>query len=195
MRWLQARKAQTKHEDSHSREAIRRVEQLINSIPADLLARRAMECGQYARALFHLEPHAAKMRDNAKADPDETTRLMSELQFIYTQIDEPDGLEGISASLGVVDLNQQILSHRKAGRWSQAQSWYEIQLAEEPGNVDAQLDLLNCLKESGQYGKMNMATSIYMLFLYNCGAANQLHLLCRCFTELRGRHQDNTNHD
>ncbi|KAI6601117.1 hypothetical protein MCOR14_004531 [Pyricularia oryzae] len=151
MRWLQARKAQTKHEDSHSREAIRRVEQLINSIPADLLARRAMECGQYARALFHLEPHAAKMRDNAKADPDETTRLMSELQFIYTQIDEPDGLEGISASLGVVDLNQQILSHRKAGRWSQAQSWYEIQLAEEPGNVDAQLDLLNCLKESGQY--------------------------------------------
>ncbi|KAL8413730.1 hypothetical protein RB594_005107 [Gaeumannomyces avenae] len=157
-RWLQMRKVQiTSQRDARQREPaapspeIKRVEQLIKAIPADLIARRAMDCGQYARALFNLEPHATKMRNNPEADKEETNRLLSELQYIYTQIDEPDGLEGISARLGVVDLNQQILSHRKAGRWSQAQAWYELRLAEEPNNVEVQLDLLTCLKESGQY--------------------------------------------
>lgn len=120
-----------------------------------------MDCGQYARALFNLEPHATKMRNNPKADKEETTRLLSELQYIYTQIDEPDGLEGISARLGVVDLNQQILSHRKAGRWSQAQAWYELRLAEEPNNVEVQLDLLTCLKESGQYGEWSSSAAVW----------------------------------
>jgi serine/threonine-protein kinase ATR len=88
-----------------------------------------------------------------KGDEGERKRLLNQLQEIYTQIDEPDGLEGISARLQVLDVNQQILGHKKAGRWSAAQTWYEIKLAEEPNNVDTQVDLLTCLKQSGQHGK------------------------------------------
>jgi serine/threonine-protein kinase ATR len=79
--------------------------------------------------------------------------LLERLQDIYTQIDEPDGIEGISAHLHVLDIDQQILAHRKAGRWTAAQSWYEIKLAEEPYNINTQLNLLTCLKESGQHGE------------------------------------------
>ncbi len=89
----------------------------------------------------------------AKEDRPKIPHLLSELQQIYTQIDEPDGLEGISAQLAVLDLNQQVLSHRKAGRWTAVQSWCEMRLAEAPDNIDAQVDLLTCLKESGQHGK------------------------------------------
>ena len=78
---------------------------------------------------------------------------MVQLQDIYTQIDEPDGIEGISAHLHVLDIDQQILAHRKAGRWTAAQSWYEIKLAETPDDMDVQVNLLTCLKESGQHGK------------------------------------------
>ncbi|RQM07136.1 hypothetical protein DH86_00003467, partial [Scytalidium sp. 3C] len=77
--------------------------------------------------------------------------LLERLQEIYTQIDEPDGIEGISAHLPVLNIEQQILGHRKAGRWSAAQSWYEIKLAENPKDYEAQSSLLTCLKESGQH--------------------------------------------
>lgn len=79
--------------------------------------------------------------------------LYERLQEIYTQIDEPDGIEGISAHLQVLNIDQQILEHRKAGRWTAAQSWYEILLTEKPKDLDVQFNLLTCLKESGQHGK------------------------------------------
>lgn len=110
-----------------------------------------MDCKAYSRALFHLEQHIRQVQEKTK-DPKETSRLLERLQDIYAQIDEPDGLDGIAAHLQVLSINQQMLSHRKAGRWTAAQTWYEIQLAEHPSNMDIRLDLLTCLKESGQHG-------------------------------------------
>uniref|UniRef100_A0A0D2XGS3 non-specific serine/threonine protein kinase n=1 Tax=Fusarium oxysporum (strain Fo5176) TaxID=660025 RepID=A0A0D2XGS3_FUSOF len=80
--------------------------------------------------------------EQRKKEPGERTRLLQKLQDIYANVDEPDGLDGISAHLQVLDINQQILSHRKAGRWTAVQSWYEMQLAENPVNTDIQIDLL-----------------------------------------------------
>lgn len=81
--------------------------------------------------------------------------MLEHLQDIYTQIDEPDGIEGISAHLHVLNIDQQILEHRKAGRWTAAQSWYELQLSEKPDDTDVKANLLTCLKESGQYGRQH----------------------------------------
>ena len=120
-------------------------------LPAEVIARRAVECKSYSRALFYWEQHIRQVREINKS-VDTSNTLLERLQDIYTQIDEPDGIEGISAHLHVLDIDQQILGHRKAGRWTAAQSWYEIQLAENPGNVDVQVNLLTCLKESGQHG-------------------------------------------
>ncbi|KIN07972.1 hypothetical protein OIDMADRAFT_111112 [Oidiodendron maius Zn] len=128
--------------------------QLVNSflklIPAETIAQRAVECKSYSRALFYWEQHIRNIREQTK-DNDIINNLLSRLQDIYTQIDEPDGIEGLSAHLHVLDIDQQILGHQKAGRWTTAQSWYEIKLTEDPDNVDIQANLLSCLKKSGQH--------------------------------------------
>ncbi|KAK5172495.1 hypothetical protein LTR04_000014, partial [Oleoguttula sp. CCFEE 6159] len=132
------------------------VERVLSGIPAEVIARRAVECGSYARALFHWEQYVRQQKkiasDRGEAANEEF--LYQRLQDIYTQIDEPDGIEGISTHLHVLDPDQQVLDHRKAGRWTAAQSWYELELATKPDDVDAQMNLLTCLRESGQFNAL-----------------------------------------
>ncbi|KAJ4386405.1 serine/threonine-protein kinase M1 [Gnomoniopsis smithogilvyi] len=149
LRWLQLKKSVAPRRSDEANTLL--IQERLDAIPAELLSQRAIECKQFARALFHLEPHILRQKEMLGDETDSVQQALNSLQHVYTQIDEPDGLEGVSANLKVIDLNQQILSHRKAGRWSRAQTWCEVQLAEDPTNVDVQLDLLTCLKESGQY--------------------------------------------
>ena len=134
---------------------IQSVESVLALIPADVMSRRAVECKSFSRALFHWEQFIRQQRgeDGKKDQAVNLESLYERLQDIYTQIDEPDGVEGISAHLQVLNIDQQILEHRKAGRWTAAQSWYEILLTEKPNDIDVQFNLLTCLKESGQHGK------------------------------------------
>ncbi|KAI0125275.1 phosphatidylinositol 3 [Xylariales sp. AK1849] len=149
MRWLHAQRSKS-NQTPKDAAAMHKVQSVLDSIPPELISQRAVDCKAFSRALFHLEQHIRQVEEQKKSG-EERERLLQRLQDIYTQIDEPDGLEGISAHLHVLDINQQILSHRKAGRWTAAQTWYEIKLAENPDNVDVQIDLLTCLKESGQH--------------------------------------------
>jgi serine/threonine-protein kinase ATR len=80
--------------------------------------------------------------------------MYDRLQEIYTQIEEPDGLEGIAAHLPLVTEDQQAIHHAKAGRWTAAQAWYELQLAEYPGDTPLQHGLLQCLRETGQFAPL-----------------------------------------
>ncbi|KAL2269062.1 hypothetical protein VTJ83DRAFT_3908 [Remersonia thermophila] len=148
MRWLQVKRSQQGLKERDLK-WIRWVEGLISSLDPELISQRAVDCNEYARALFFLEPHIQSREK--KADKEEKDRLLQSLQSIYTQVDDPDGLEGVSAHLQHVTLDQQALNHRKAGRWTAAQTWYEIRLAECPDDADIQIDLLTCLKESGQH--------------------------------------------
>jgi len=147
MTWLQVKKSQ-QNLSPRGKAWINRVEETLTFLDPEVISQRAIDCNEYARALFFLEPHMQAVTEIKDADG---LRLIQTLQHIYTQIDDPDGLEGLSAHLQNVDLNHQALNHRKAGRWTAAQTWYEIQLAEQPDSVDVQLDLLACLKESGQH--------------------------------------------
>jgi serine/threonine-protein kinase ATR len=133
---------------------ISRVEGILQLIPAEVISRRAVECGSYARALFHWEQYIRQQQQvKPKQWLSEKDDMLQHLQMIYAQIDEPDSIEGISAHLRVLNPEQQIIEDRKAGRWTAAQSWYEIALAEKPNDAETQINLLTCLKESGQYGK------------------------------------------
>lgn len=151
MRFLQLKRTHRLSKADENNLAL--IEKRLNSIPPELVSQRAIDCKQYARALFHLEPHILHQQEKYGDDAENIQQALDSLQHVYAHIDEPDGLEGVSANLKVIDLKQQILSHRKAGRWSRAQTWCEVQLAEDPHNIDVQIDLLTCLKESGQYGK------------------------------------------
>lgn len=132
---------------------IQRIEKVLNMFPAEVISRRAVECKSYARALFHWEQYIRQHKNPKNPTKVENMEpLYERLQDIYTQIDEPDGIEGISAHLQVLNIDQQILEHRKAGRWTAAQSWYELLLTEKPNDLDVQFNLLTSLKESGQHG-------------------------------------------
>ena len=133
---------------------IQRAECIFTGIPAKTISRRAIECKSYARALFHWEQYIRQEKTRLTADVPEKhlEPLYKRLQDIYTQIDEPDGIEGITAHLQVLDIDQQILEHQKAGRLTAAQSWYELCLAEKPNDLNVQFDLMLSLKESGQHG-------------------------------------------
>ncbi|KAJ8130697.1 hypothetical protein O1611_g2932 [Lasiodiplodia mahajangana] len=149
MRWVHLRRLAPNLSPKDTA-SIEKVTEYLASFPAESISERAMDCSAYSRALFHLEQHIRQV-DEAKDSTHDRTRLVQQVQDIYTQIDEPDGLEGISAHLPLLDIEQQVLSHRKAGRWTAAQTWYEIKLAKEPDNVDVRIDLLTCLRESGQH--------------------------------------------
>ncbi|RDA91201.1 hypothetical protein CP533_4836 [Ophiocordyceps camponoti-saundersi (nom. inval.)] len=152
MRWIQAKRSKGRLA-AGDKENLSSIQGILDEIPAELIAQRAIDCNEFARALFHLEQHAQKL-EQSKREPDDRVHLLERLQHIYANIDEPDGLEGISAHLPALDIKQQILSHKKAGRWSTAQTWYEMQLAEKPDDVDLQLDLLQCFKQAGQHGAL-----------------------------------------
>ncbi|POS87854.1 hypothetical protein EPUL_000219 [Erysiphe pulchra] len=128
---------------------IPRIQSVVNMISPEIVSDRAVDCKSYSRALFYWEQHIRDIRDSDKRNETKTA-LFQRLQDIYNQIDEPDGIEGISAHLHVLDIDQQILGHRHAGRWTAVQSWYEIKFAEQPNDINVQLNLLTCLKESGQ---------------------------------------------
>jgi serine/threonine-protein kinase ATR len=127
---------------------IQSVDSVLEQIAPDVLARRALECQSYSRALFHWEQHIRNITQN-KVENIESE--LQRLQDIYAQIDEPDGIEGLSTQIHVLDIEQQVLEHKKAGRWTAAQSWYEMELVAHPDDTDVQKNLMMCLKESGQY--------------------------------------------
>lgn len=153
-------------EEMNSIKQISRVEGILQMVPAEVISRRAVECGSYARALFHWEQYY-RQQQQVKGKGKEwflgKDDMLEHLQMIYAQIDEPDSIEGISAHLKVLNPEQQIIEDRKAGRWTAAQSWYEIALAEKPQDTDTQINLLTCLKESGQHGKCSRSDGEILL--------------------------------
>jgi serine/threonine-protein kinase ATR len=135
---------------------IETIERFLATIPADLVATRAMECGTYARALFNWEQYIRQSRPLIPlASGDAVSDEMNDrLIDIYSQIDEPDGLEGISAHLTILSDEQQATLHARSGRWTAAQAWYELQLAERPFDEELQTSLLQCLRETGRYAPL-----------------------------------------
>ncbi|KHJ35348.1 putative protein kinase rad3 [Erysiphe necator] len=147
-RWIQEKRNKNSR-NSIDDDSISRIQSVTNMISPEIISDRAVDCKSYSRALFYWEQHIRDIRNNDKRQETKTA-LFERLQDIYNQIDEPDGIEGISAHLHVLDIDQQILGHRHAGRWTAVQSWYEIKFAEQPNDINIQLNLLTCLKESGQ---------------------------------------------
>ncbi|KAK6518484.1 serine/threonine-protein kinase M1, variant 2 [Arthrobotrys conoides] len=127
--------------------SIASVEDLLSKLPPKLIGERSIQCQSYSRALFYWEQYMRKCR----SEQANMETLYTQMQSIYSEIDEPDGIEGISTKLSVVNIEQQILEHRKAGRWLAVQSWYEHLLKERPTDIDLQYGLLSSLKESGQH--------------------------------------------
>ncbi|KAL0053239.1 hypothetical protein WJX82_003001 [Trebouxia sp. C0006] len=107
------------------------VHQLLASIPQDLLAQAAAQCGAHARALLHYETHL-RSKEGGGLNPVAHKNIyysddeVSFLQEVYGKLEEPDGLAGLlRLRQGPPRLQDQLLAAEKAGSWSEALALHE----------------------------------------------------------------------
>ncbi|KAF2673965.1 hypothetical protein BT63DRAFT_422071 [Microthyrium microscopicum] len=127
---------------------ISQVQRIFDSVPQNVTALRAFICENLPRSVYHYEQHMKSM------DMEDVDFEFQQLQLIYEEIKEPDGVDGISSKLRLLDVAQQVVDHKQAGRWTAALTYFDLAVREYPEDTDLQLDLLCCLKASGQYNTL-----------------------------------------
>ncbi|KAJ1032614.1 hypothetical protein NDA16_000637 [Ustilago loliicola] len=129
------------------------VESIMRRISQELLAQASLQCKAYSRALLNFELRVRSMRSEGKGDHD-LQGYYENMHRIYAHLDEPDGMEGISTRVISPSLEHQIREHESTGRWTSAQSCWEVELQQRPDDPDLHLGLLRCLRNLGHYDTM-----------------------------------------
>jgi len=132
-------------------EQIVAVDGILLNLDSSLMANAAFRCKAYARALMNFEQQIllVKEREGSEAT---LTEYYEKMHEIYANIDEPDGMEGISSLIVSPTLEHQIRQHESTGNWTSAQSCWEVKLQQSPDEVDLHIGLLRCLRNLGHYG-------------------------------------------
>ncbi|KZT05577.1 uncharacterized protein LAESUDRAFT_655532 [Laetiporus sulphureus 93-53] len=160
--WVQAVRQElssTKPENKRTRanvalneaeEQLLKIDSILSSIDSALMAKAAFQCKAYARSLVNYERQiltlqAGDVQHAALQDH------LERLHEIYAHLDEPDGMEGVSTFILSPSLEHQIRQHESIGRWTSAQSCWEVRLQHSPDNLDFHLGLLRCLRNLGHY--------------------------------------------
>lgn len=128
------------------------VERLLASIPQELQAQAAQRCRSHARALLNFERRLLGLRGRSGADPRQVNDQFERLHEIYAELEEPDGMEGISTQLIDPSTMHRIREHESTGKWTSAQSCWEVELQSNPDNLEYHTGLLKCLRNLGHYG-------------------------------------------
>ncbi|KAI1796128.1 hypothetical protein LXA43DRAFT_880633 [Ganoderma leucocontextum] len=134
-------------------EALLRVDSVLASMDQGLMAKAAFQCRAYARSLMNLEQQIMTMRERHASHYDLQDHY-ERLHEMYAHLDQPDGMEGISTMILSPSLEHQIRQHESTGRWTSAQSCWEVRLQHEPDNLDYHLGLLRCLRNLGHYDSL-----------------------------------------
>jgi serine/threonine-protein kinase ATR len=144
------RKSGKRHEMEQALAPVRLVEQMFRSLPQDSVANAALNSKSFARALLNYEKILFTLRP--RTDLLQLQPYYEKLHHIYAELNEPDGMVGVSASILSPSLQHQIREHEMTGRWTSAQSCWEVQLQLEPDSPESHIGLLRCLRNLGHYG-------------------------------------------
>lgn len=140
-----------------------KVDMALGGIPQILLGEAALTCKAYARSLLNFESHIVALR----RDPSDDAKLQNyyeNLHECYAALDEPDGMEGISTKIMSPSILHQIREHESTGRWTSAQSCWEVKLQQTPEDPANHLGLLRCLRNLGHYGQKTFVCICSALF-------------------------------
>lgn len=151
-----ARRTVNSYDDQESR--LIHIDSILSSINEDLMANAAFSCKAYARALMMFEMQIVSVREREPG-----AKLQSHyerLHEIYANLDEPDGMEGLSSLINFPSLEHQIREHESTGRWTSAQSCWEVKIQRAPDDVSLHVGLLRCLRNLGHYGETGSACSL-----------------------------------
>ncbi|KAI0268140.1 hypothetical protein BC834DRAFT_678146 [Gloeopeniophorella convolvens] len=127
-----------------------RIDSVLSNINQDLMAKAAFQCKAYARSLMSFERHIASLQGRQDSNA-EVQACYERLHEIYCNIDEPDGMEGVSTLILSPSLEHQIRQHESTGKWTSAQSCWELRLQQSPDSLDYHIGLLRCLRNLGHY--------------------------------------------
>ena len=131
-----------------------RVDSILSSIDQDLIAKAAFQCKSYARSLMNFEKQIVSLKSREPFRNDMHV-YYERLHEIYANLDEPDGMEGVSASITLPSIEHQIREHESTGKWTSAQSCWEVRLQQSPDQLEYHMGLLRCLRNLGHFGKIN----------------------------------------
>ncbi|GMK55487.1 hypothetical protein CspeluHIS016_0205430 [Cutaneotrichosporon spelunceum] len=145
-KWLRLARAD-KRRSSH----VLPVEKLLAGIDTELAANAALKARAYARSLRNFEERIIYLRQRNKQSDSDLQPYFESLHEIYAELDEPDGMEGVSTAVVSPTLELQIREHESTGRWASAQSCWELRLQPSPDDLSLNLGLLKCLKNLGHF--------------------------------------------
>lgn len=130
--------------------ALTEVQGALDRISSELLAQASLRCHACARSLLNFEYRIRELR--AEQAPEATLQPYYEtLHEVYAALDDPDGMEGISTCVLAPSLEHQIREHESTGRWTSAQSCWEVELQQRPDEPHLHLGLIRCLRNLGHY--------------------------------------------
>lgn len=158
-KWVRAVRQDLSKKDTNKRirgnqpveEQISHLDSILSNIDQTLMAKAAFKCKAYARSLMNFEQQIVTILGRGRQHRS-LPEYYERLHEIYSQLDEPDGMEGISTLILSPSLEHQIRQHESTGRWTSAQSCWEVRLQESPDNVEFHVGLLKCLRNLGHYG-------------------------------------------
>ncbi|KAH7105864.1 hypothetical protein BKA62DRAFT_809018 [Auriculariales sp. MPI-PUGE-AT-0066] len=127
------------------------VDSVLSAIDRDLMAKAAFQCQAYARALMNLEQQVTDRRDAGLTTDSWLRDYYERMHEIYSLVDEPDGMEGIATLIVSPSMEMQIRQHESTGKWTAAQSCWEVKLQRAPDELNLHLGLLRCLRNLGHY--------------------------------------------
>ncbi|KAG5648746.1 hypothetical protein DXG03_000093 [Asterophora parasitica] len=146
----ESKRARDNQIDSKAEEQLLRLDSILSSIDQNLIARAAFQCKAYARALMNFERQIVEIQERSPKNKD-LPDYYERLHEIYSHLDEADGMEGVSTLILSPSLEHQIRQHESTGRWTSAQSCWEVRLQQSPDNVEFHIGLLRCLRNLGHY--------------------------------------------
>lgn len=135
------------------------MDSLLSNIDQNLMAKAALQCKAYARSLMNFEQQVLILRER-EAKGEVLYEHYERLHEIYAHLDEPDGMEGISTLILSPSLEHQIRQHESTGRWTSAQSCWEVRLQSSPDSLEYHLGLMRCLRNLGHYGMSQFSFSM-----------------------------------
>ncbi|TFK25977.1 atypical/PIKK/ATR protein kinase [Coprinopsis marcescibilis] len=128
-------------------EQLLRLDSILSNLDLNLMAKAAFQCKAFARSLMSFEQQINFLKDHNKDHNLEG--YYDTIHEIYAHLDEPDGMEGISTLILSPSLEHQIREHESTGRWTAAQSCWEVHLQHSPDNLEFHQGLLRCLRNLG----------------------------------------------
>ena len=133
------------------KESLGEVQAVIDNISQELMAQASLRCNAYARSLLNFEYRVRDLRQHRGRGEAELQPYYEVMHKVYACLDDPDGMEGISTKVFSPSLEHQIREHESTGRWTDAQSCWEVELQQRPDDVHLHLGLLRCLRNLGHY--------------------------------------------